>query len=201
MELDVLASGDVTPTTGELVGQYAHEVELFGSDSAGWQLDAHHLVGATLALAIDAVVEAHHAEDILGDLFSEVLGDGDLEAFDISLLLGVEVAVLGGGDDRRHDVLRSFVGLMGRFDVKSSAAMVLADLSQGVVQGAAKATGVVGVEVHDDAGTGLTEFLDSEHNARLGVVIVVADRHGPRNRSGVIGTFGKVGLGERLIID
>jgi hypothetical protein len=79
--------------------------------------------------------------------------------------------------------------------------MVLADLSQGVVQGAAKATGVVGVEVHDDAGAGTPEFFNGEHETRLGVVVVVADGHGPRNRSGVIGTFGKVGLGERLIID
>ena len=200
MELDVLPGGDVAPTAGELIGQHAHEIELFGGDGAGREFDAHHLVGAALTLAVDAVVEAHHPEHVLGDLLGEVLGDGDFEPLDIGLLFGVEVAVLGGGDDRRHDVLRSVVGYVGESE-KWSAAMVLADLAQGIVQGASKAAGMVGVEVHDDSGTGQSEFLDSENDARLGVVVVVADGHGPGHRRGILGTFGQVGCSERLIID
>jgi len=113
MELDVLPGGDVSPTPGELIGQHTHEIELLGGDGAGGELDAHHLIGAALALAVDAVVESHHPEHVLGDLLGEVLGDGRFEPFDIGLLFGVEIAVLGGGDDRRHDVLRSVVGYVG----------------------------------------------------------------------------------------
>jgi len=79
--------------------------------------------------------------------------------------------------------------------------MVLSDLAQGIVQGASKAAGVVGVEVHDDSGTGLTEFLDGEHDAGFGVVVVIADGHGPGDRCCIVGTFGQVGRSEWLIID
>ncbi len=79
--------------------------------------------------------------------------------------------------------------------------MVLADLSQCVMQGATQASGVIGVEVHDDAGAGTTEFFNGEHETRLGVVVVVADGHGPRDRRGIVSALREVGLGERLIVD
>ena len=55
------------------------------------QLHPHHLVRAALALAVDAVVQAHHPEHVLGDLTGEVAGHGALEALDVALLLGVEI--------------------------------------------------------------------------------------------------------------
>jgi hypothetical protein len=79
--------------------------------------------------------------------------------------------------------------------------MVLADLAQGVMECAPQSSGMVGIEVHDDAGTGLAEFLDGEHDARLGVVVVIADGHRPGGRGGVIGAGGKICCGERLIVD
>ena len=65
---------------------------------AGGQLDAHHLVGAALALAVDAVVQAHHPEHVFADLAGQVLGDGTLEPLDVALLFGIEIA--GCRDDR-----------------------------------------------------------------------------------------------------
>ena len=92
VDLHVLAGGDVAPATRVRLGEVAHQVELLRRDRAGRQLDAHHLVGAALALAVDAVVEAHHAEHVFADLAGQVLGDGPLEPLDVALLLGVEVA-------------------------------------------------------------------------------------------------------------
>ena len=98
VDLYVLAGGDVPPAPRVGLGDVAHHVELLGRDRAGGQLDADHLVRPALTLAIDAVVEAHHPKDILLDLAGEVLLDCLLEAFDVTLLLGVEIA--RGGDDR-----------------------------------------------------------------------------------------------------
>ena len=100
VELDVLSRGDVTPAAGEVSGEVGHQLELVRSDRTRRQLDAHHLIGAALTLAIDAVVEAHHAEHVLGDLACEVLLDGDLEAIDVAQLFLVEVA----RERRRGDV-------------------------------------------------------------------------------------------------
>ena len=100
VELDVLSRGDVAPAAREVSGEFGHQLELVRSDRTRRQLDAHHLVGAALALAIDAVVESHHAEHVLGDLAREVLLDGDLETLDVAQLLLVEVA----RERRRGDV-------------------------------------------------------------------------------------------------
>jgi hypothetical protein len=74
VELDVLASGDVAPAPGVLIGDVGHHVELLGGDAAVGQLHPHHLVVAALALAVDAVVEAEHPEHVLVDLAGEVAG-------------------------------------------------------------------------------------------------------------------------------
>jgi hypothetical protein len=92
VDLHVLPSSDVPPAARVGLGEMAHEIELLRGDRAGGQLDPHHLVGAALALSVDAVVEAHHAEHVFADLAAEVLGDRPLEALDVALLLGVEVA-------------------------------------------------------------------------------------------------------------
>ena len=100
VELDVLARRDVSPAAREVGGELGHQLELVWADRTGGQLDAHHLVRATLTLAIDAVVEAHHAEHVLGDLTREVLLDGAFEALDVAQLLLVQVA----RERRRCDV-------------------------------------------------------------------------------------------------
>ena len=82
----------MAPPTGELIGDVSHQVELLGRDRAGRQLDPHHLVGAALTLAVDAVIEPQYPKDVLPDVAAEVLGYGQLEAFDVALLLGIEVA-------------------------------------------------------------------------------------------------------------
>ena len=103
VDLHVLSRGDVPPAARVRLGEVAHEVHLLGRDRAGGQLDAHHLVGAALALAVDAVVEAHHPEHVFAELAREVLRHGPLEALDVALLLGVEVAgcMHHGGNRRR----------------------------------------------------------------------------------------------------
>ncbi len=54
-------------------------------------LDPHHLVGAALALAVDAVVQPEDPEHVLADLAGQVLGDGTLEPLDVALLFGIEI--------------------------------------------------------------------------------------------------------------
>ena len=56
MELDVLAGRDVAPAATVLVDHVGQQVQLAGGHGAVRDLDPDHLVGATLALAVDAVV-------------------------------------------------------------------------------------------------------------------------------------------------
>ena len=65
VELDVLTGGDVAPAPGVLVGDVTEHVELVGGDRAVGQLDPDHLVVPALPLAVDAVVQAEHPEDVL----------------------------------------------------------------------------------------------------------------------------------------
>ena len=90
VELHVLAGGEVTPAARVLGGDGAEDLELLGGDPAVGDLHPHHLVGAALALAVDALVEAHHPEDVLGDLAREVLLDRRLEPVDLVGDLGIE---------------------------------------------------------------------------------------------------------------
>ena len=90
VELDVLAGGDVTPASGVVAGDVGHGLEVFGMGDAGGDLDPHHLVGAALALAVDAVVEAEHPHHVFGDLPGLVAGQHLLELVDVGLLGGVD---------------------------------------------------------------------------------------------------------------
>lgn len=58
-------------------------------------------------------------------------------------------------------------------------------------------------QVGDDAGAGVADLLDGEHHARLGVVVVVRDRHRPRDALEVelVGIGWEVGLGEGVVVD
>ena len=67
---------------------YAEHLELLGRDLAVRDLDPDHLVVAALALAVHAVVQPEHAEDVLVDAAVEVLLQRALE--DVELV----------GDDR-----------------------------------------------------------------------------------------------------
>ena len=49
-----------------------------------------------------------------------------------------------------------------------------------------------GGEVGDETLAGPPDLLDRQHHSRLGVVVVVADRHGPGDLDGVVGTLGEV---------
>ena len=102
VDLHVLARRDVAPTARVGLGEVAHEVELLRGDRAGRQLDAHHLVGAALALAVDTVVQAEHAEDVFADLAGKVLGNRALEPLDVALLLCVEISGAGNNWCNAH---------------------------------------------------------------------------------------------------
>ena len=93
VELDVLAGGDVAPAPRVGVGEVGHHVELLGRDAAVRDLHPHHLVVAALALAVDAVVQAEDAEDVLLDLAGEVLGEDRLELLGVGELCGIDLAL------------------------------------------------------------------------------------------------------------
>ncbi len=83
MELDVLASGEVTPAPRVLLGHVRAHVELLGGDRPVGRLHPDHLVVAALALAVDAVVEAEDAKGVLLELTAEVAGELHLELVDV----------------------------------------------------------------------------------------------------------------------
>ena len=65
-------------------------LEVVGVGDAGGNLDPHHLVGAALALAVDAVVEAEHPHHVFGDLTGLVADQHPLELVDVGLLGGID---------------------------------------------------------------------------------------------------------------
>ena len=71
MELDVLAGGEVAPAARVGLGDVAEHLELVGLDLPVGDLHPQHLVVAALALAVDALVEAEHAEHVVVDLARE----------------------------------------------------------------------------------------------------------------------------------
>ena len=93
VELHVLAGGDVAPAPGEGLGDVGQHVELLGGDGAVGRLDAHHLAGAALALAVDAVVQAEDAEDVLGQIAGQVALELALELGDVGRGLGVDLSL------------------------------------------------------------------------------------------------------------
>ena len=92
VELHVLAGGEVAPAARVGLGDVAEHLELVGLDPAVGDLHPHHLVDAALALAVDALVQAEHPEDVVVDLAREVLLDAVLEPVELVLDLGVEGA-------------------------------------------------------------------------------------------------------------
>ena len=82
-----------------------------------------------------------------------------------------------------------------------SVAWALADLAQCIVERAPQPPGVVRREMEDQAGTRFAVLLGGEHDSRLGIVVVVTDRHGPRQACGILVSGGQVRLVERLVID
>ena len=83
VELDVLAGGDVAPAPGVGLRDVGHHVELLGLDRPVGHLDAHHLVVAALALAVDAVVQPEDAEAVLVEITRQVQGEHLLELLDV----------------------------------------------------------------------------------------------------------------------
>jgi hypothetical protein len=104
VHLHVLAGGDVAPAAGVRVGEVAHHLELVGRERPVGHLDADHLVVAALALPVDAVVQAEHAEDVLVELAGEVLPEHHLELGDVRSLLGVDLTLHHRGASRSSSV-------------------------------------------------------------------------------------------------
>ena len=107
VELHVLPGGDVPPAPRVGVGEVGHHLELVGQHAAPRDLHPHHLVVPTLALAVDAVVQAEDAERVLVDLAGQVLGEDRLELLGVGELCGIDLALthscsdLGGGNPGR----------------------------------------------------------------------------------------------------
>jgi hypothetical protein len=56
---------------------------------------------------------------------------------------------------------------------------ILPYLSKAIMQRLAQPSGHVWAEVANEAFAGMSNFVDSQHNARLGVVVVVANGNTP----------------------
>ena len=91
VDLEVLAGGDVAPPPRVRLGDVGEHVELLGVDPAVGQLHPDHLVVAALALAVDAVVEAEDAEDVVADVAGEVALEHRLELGDVGGLAEIDL--------------------------------------------------------------------------------------------------------------
>jgi hypothetical protein len=90
VHLHVLARGEVRPAARVLVGEVPEHLELLGNERAVGDLDPHHLVVPALALAVDALVQAKDAKDVLVDLAGDILADAFLELDQLLVDDGVE---------------------------------------------------------------------------------------------------------------
>ena len=99
VELHVLARGEVAPAARIGLGDVGEHLELVGLDLAVRDLHPHHLAGAALALAVDALVEAEDAELVVVELTREVPAHAVLEAVELVGDDGVE-----GGSPEFGDV-------------------------------------------------------------------------------------------------
>ncbi len=97
VELDVLAGRDVAPPARVLVDEPADHLELLGLDRSVGHLHPDHLVLAALTLAVDAVAQAEHPEDVLVEIAREVAHEHLLELLDVHQLLGVDRPRPNGG--------------------------------------------------------------------------------------------------------
>ncbi|CAB4812004.1 unannotated protein [freshwater metagenome] len=90
MKLDGLASREMTPATGVFDGQIAHAVELCSSDRSVGSLDSDHLVMAALALTINAIVQAEHAKDVVGEIAFEVASELNFKFGNVGSGVGID---------------------------------------------------------------------------------------------------------------
>ena len=90
VELHVLAGGEVAPAARVGLGEVAEHLELVGLDAPVRDLHPEHLVVATLALAVDALVQAEHAEHVVVDLARDEPASAVFEVRELLLDLGVE---------------------------------------------------------------------------------------------------------------
>ena len=90
VELNVLAGGDVTPASGVGAGDVGQGLEVLGMGDARGDLDPHHLVGAALALSVDAVVQTEHPHHVFRYLTGLVADQHPLELVDVGLLGGID---------------------------------------------------------------------------------------------------------------
>jgi hypothetical protein len=72
----------------------AHEVELLGQQAAIRDLHPDHLVVTALALAIDAVVQPEHPEDVVIQVACEVPRELGLELLDVGELRRADEVIL-----------------------------------------------------------------------------------------------------------
>ncbi len=108
VELDVEPGGQVAPTPAVAVGDAAEQLELFGRDRAVGELDPNHLVVATLALAVDAVVEPEDPKGVLVHLPGQVICQQPLELLDVGRGLGVDRSGLHAPSQPKMTVIINF---------------------------------------------------------------------------------------------
>ena len=90
VELHVLAGGEVRPAARVVLREVAEHLELVGLDAPVGDLHPYHLVEAALALAVDALVQAEHPEDVVVDLTGDEPAGAVFEAAKLLLDLGFE---------------------------------------------------------------------------------------------------------------
>ena len=224
VDLHVLAGGDVTPAAREVLGEVAHHVHLLGRDGACGQLDAHHLIGAALALAVDAIVEAHHSKDVFANLAGKVLRNGLFEANNVALLLGVEVTRFGNywGDAHGRPPgkrgTETNIGLNPTNSVNNrpartvpqrshqhypakSTTWVFSNFLERVVNCASQAARQMRRQMGDEPLARQANLFNGEHHPRFGVVVVVTNRNRPRKPGGIFIACGSIGLRKGVVVN
>src|SRR4051795_7721893 len=84
---------------------------------------------------------------------------------------------------------------------KVSTTRIFADLPEGVTKRDPQPADVIRVQVGHQTSSYVPDFLDREHHSRSAVVIVIADRHGPRHPHCVVGSCRNIVIGERVVVD
>ena len=90
VELHVLAGGEMRPAARVVLREVSEHLELVGLDAPVGDLHPHHLVEAALALAVDALVQPEHPEDVVVDLPGDEPPGAVFEAAKLLLDLGFE---------------------------------------------------------------------------------------------------------------
>ena len=103
VELDVETGGQMSPTPAVAVGHAGQQLQLLGGHASIRELDADHLVVATLPLAVDTVVETEHPEGVLVHLARQVVCQQPLELLDVGRGLRSNDAGLHEVQSTKHD--------------------------------------------------------------------------------------------------